>query len=93
MSKLNPLTIGLASGITVGIISILCFISVAILPLNTIISLGNSLTHGMDISNIMRKEISAGSLIIGAVSWFILAGLVGYIFALVYNRLDEKHKV
>ncbi len=92
MGKLNPLTTGLSSGITVGILSILCFIVIVVLPLNAIISMGNSLTHGMDISNIVRKEISAVGLIISSVSWFIIAGLAGYIFALVYNALDGKIK-
>ena len=90
MGKLNPNAVALSLGITASVISLICFILIAILPLNIVIKGTNTLTHGIDMSSIAAKNITLISLITGVVLWFLIAAVIGYIFAFAYNWLIEK---
>lgn len=92
MEKLNPNAVALSLGITTAMIYIICLIFIAFLPLQTIITITNSLMHGIDITNIATKNITLVGTIIGFVLSFVGAAAIGYVFAYVYNWIGEKFK-
>jgi hypothetical protein len=52
-----------------------------------LVKLSNLLFHGMDFTNIIRTEIPLVETFIGAVVSFIFWGLIGYLLALIYNKI------
>ncbi len=90
MEKLNQNAVALAVGITTALVYIVCLIFVAVFPLETIITIGNYFVHGIDLSSIAAKNITLAKSIIGLLIVSISSAIVGYIFALTYNWLEEK---
>lgn len=85
MNKLNPNVVALSLGFTAVIVYSVCLILVALLPLETIVTFTNYLVHGIDFSNIAVKNITTIGAVIGLIEAFIMAWIIGYIFASVYN--------
>ena len=90
MEKLNANAVALSLGITTVILSFICFILIAILPMQIVVSGANTLFHGINFSSIAAKNISFVGLITGVIIWFLVATAIGYIFAIVYNWIGEK---
>ena len=82
--KLNPKRIALSLAIVTGLVYIVCAILVAIAPIWTVNTFG-ALFHGIDISKIARESVPITSTILGLVEIIILALIVGWLFAKVYN--------
>lgn len=87
MEKLNANAVALSLGLTIVAIYLVCLIFVAILPLQTIVAVTNSLMHGIDVTSIASKRITLISSLIGVVGSFIGAAIIGYVFAYFYNRI------
>jgi len=51
------------------------------------VKLSNLLFHGMDFSNIVRMDIPIGETVLGTVISFGFWGFVGYLLALIYNKI------
>ena len=81
MDKLNQKKVAIASGIA----SVVVYL--AIMGKDSLVKLYNLLFHGMDFSSIMRMNVPIGETLIGAVFSFVFWGIIGYVFALVYNKI------
>ncbi len=90
MEKLNQNAIALSFGLVIALVYLVCMIFIAIVPLETTITVGNLFVHGIDISSIATKNITFFKSLIGLILIFLSSAITGYIFALVYNWLGEK---
>ena len=87
MEKLNQKKFAIASGLTSVVIYLGCFLIMTILGKDSLVKLSNLLFHGMDFSNIIRMNIPIGETLLGAVTSFIFWGIIGYVLALIYNKM------
>lgn len=77
----------IASGLTSVVIYLGCFLIMTILGKDSLVKLSNLLFHGMEFSNIIRMNIPIGETLLGAVTSFIFWGIIGYLLALIYNKM------
>ena len=87
MENLNQNKFALAAGLTSVVIYLGCFLIMNILGKEGIVKLSNLIFHGMDFTNIIRMEVPIVESLIGAVASFIFWGLIGYLLALIYNKM------
>lgn len=87
MEKLNQKKFAIASGLASVVVYLGCFLIMTILGKGSLIKLSNLLFHGMDFSNIIRMNIPIGETLLGAVTSFIFWGIIGYVLALIYNKM------
>ncbi len=87
MEKLNQKKFAIASGLTSVVIYLGCFLIMTVLGKDSLVKLSNLLFHGMDFSNIIRVNIPIGETLLGAVTSFIFWGIIGYLLALIYNKM------
>lgn len=87
MEKLNQKKIAIASGLASVLVYLGCFLIMTLLGKDSLVKLSNLLFHGMDFSNIIRMKIPIGETLLGAVVSFIFWGIIGYVFAVIYNKL------
>ena len=83
--KLSPKRVANTLGIVAAGVSLLCAIFVLI-ALGTALSLFSNIFHGIDITQIAKSSVSFGSIIIGLIEAFVFGFLVGWLFAVVYNK-------
>lgn len=83
--KLNSKRTAFSLAIVSGIVYIVCAILVAIAPIFTLNTFG-ALFHGIDISQIAATPTITNT-IIGFAEIVVLALIVGWLFAVVYNKL------
>ncbi len=86
--KLSPKRVALSLASVAGIIYIVCAILVAIAPAWTVNTFG-ALFHGIDISKIARASVPITSTILGLIEIIILALIVGWLFAKIYNSIRQ----
>jgi hypothetical protein len=89
MERLNKKKFAFASGLTSVVIYLGCFILMSILGKDAFVNLSNLLFHGMDFSNIIRMNIPIRETLLGALASFVLWGVMGYLLALIYNKLKN----
>jgi hypothetical protein len=87
MENLDQNRFALASGLTSVAIYLGCFLIMLILGKESLVKLSNLIFHGMDFANIIRTEIPIVETLIGAVASFMFWGLIGYLLALIYNKM------
>ncbi len=87
MEKLNQKKLGIAAGLTSVVVYLGCFLIMAVLGKDSLVKLSNLLFHGMDFSHIIRMDIPIIETLIGAIVSFLFWGIIGYLLALIYNRL------
>ena len=87
MKKLNQNNFAFSSGLTSVVVYLGCFLIMTVLGKGSLVKLSNLLFHGMDFSNIIRMNIPIGETILGAVTSFIFWGIIGYVLALIYNKM------
>ena len=85
--KWNEKKVAFSLAIVAGIVYIVCAILVAIAPVWTVNTFG-ALFHGIDISQIARESVPLGNTITGLVEIVVLALIVGWLFAKVYNSMN-----
>ncbi len=83
---LSPKNVSLSLALVVGIFSLVCALLVAIVP-DMAFSLFGSIFHGLDISQI-SKSVSLGNALLGTVLVAIIALIAGWLYAVIYNRLN-----
>ena len=83
--KLNPKKVALSLASVAGIVYIICAILVAIAPAWTVNTFG-ALFHGIDITKIATIPTLTGT-IIGFVEIIVLSLIVGWLFAVIYNKI------
>ncbi len=94
MGVINVKKFGLAVGLTLALLHLGCVSVVLLTSKDTTIAFFNSLLHGLDVTTILRTEMSAREMIYGFVQIFILGWLTGASLASIYNFhfIDFKNK-
>ena len=86
VDNLSPKRTANALAITVGIISLICFIFILIAPSGTV-SLFGAIFHGIDMNKIAVESISIGNGLLGVLEAVVLGWVVGWLFAVIYNKM------
>jgi len=81
---------GLAFGLTGALLYFGCALVMLILGTDSIVKFFNTLLHGVDVSTIIRLEISPVEALLGLVQTFILCWLIGACIAAIYNVSFNK---
>jgi len=84
--KLGMRRVANTLGIVFAGVSLLCALFVLLFQ-NTALSFFGNIFHGIDITQIAKTSVSVGSIIIGLIEAFILGWIIGWLFAVVYNKL------
>lgn len=84
--KLSPKRVSLSLAFVTGIVSIICALLIAIFPEATL-KLFGAIFHGIDITKIATVSVSFGSAILGTLVAIVLALIVGWLFAVIYNKV------
>lgn len=93
METINIQRFGAALGITSALLYLGCVFVMWTVGKETSILFFNSLMHGIDITSIIRTEISWWEIAMGLVGIFILGWLTGATIASIYNfGLDRQKK-
>ena len=85
MGVINVKKFGLAVGLTFVVLRLGCIIVFALTSREQAIAYFNTLVHGIDISPILRTEMSVQSMVYGLIQIFILGWLTGASIASIYN--------
>ena len=94
MAVINVKKFGLAVGLTFAFLHVLCVSVVLFTSRETTIAFFNSLLHGLDVTAVLRTDMSALEMTYGFVQIFVLGWLIGASIASIYNfhfiRFDNK---
>lgn len=82
--KLDAIKFGLASAATFSILWVVCSLFVMGMPMNMMHISGN-MVHGNFTS--MQWSMGTQSIFIGLIAWAFVAGITGWLIALIYNKL------
>ena len=83
--KLNTRRVANSLAITAGIFSLACALLILMAPAFTV-NLFGAIFHGIDLSQI-SKTATLGSSILGIIEAFVLGWIIGWFFAVVYNKM------
>jgi len=96
MGVINVKKMGLAFGLTFALLHLGCVIVVLTTPREVTVAFFNSLLHGLDVTTILRTEMSAREMAYGFFQIFIVGWLIGATIASIYNfhfiKFDNKAK-
>lgn len=84
-STINAKKFGLAVGLTMALLYLGCAVVMATVGHEGTVKFFNSLLHGLDVSTIVRMDVSLGEAAIGIIETFVLGWLVGACIAAFYN--------
>lgn len=84
-STINAKKFGLAVGLTMALLYLGCAVVMATVGNDGTVKFFNSLLHGLDVSTIVRMNVSLGEATIGIIETFVLGWLVGACIAAFYN--------
>jgi hypothetical protein len=90
MNKISIKKLGLAFGLTAALLYFGCALVMFTVGHDSTVKFFNGLLHGIDVSSIIRMNISLVEELIGIVQTFILAWLVGACVAAIYNVSFKK---
>ena len=93
MYKLNVKKLGFALGLTGAIIYLGCVLVMATAGKEGSILFFNSLLHGLDVTTIMRMNVSVLEALLGIIQTFILGFIVGAFIAAFYNAQIKTHDI
>ena len=85
MERINIKHFGSAVGTTMALLYLGCALVRAVAGRNAAITFFNSLLHGVDVTSIIRMDMSLWEAAVGFVATFILGWLSGTAVAAVYN--------
>lgn len=85
----DPMATANAAAVTIIVIYIVCAGAVLVAP-DFAMGIAGSWFHGIDITKIAALNITLASFIWGLITSTIGTWLVGYLFALLYNKFVEK---
>ncbi len=89
-SIINAKKFGFAVGITLTLLYLGCAIVMATVGHDGTVKFFNSLLHGLDVSTIVRMNVSLGEAAIGLVETFVLGWLFGACIAGFYNAISKQ---
>ncbi len=87
MNSISPKKFGFAVGLTLGLLYLGCAIVMATVGHAGTVKFFNSLLHGLDVSTIIRMNVSLGEAAIGLVETVVLGWLIGACIAGFYNAV------
>lgn len=94
MGVINVKKMGLAVGLTAAFLHLGCVAVILFTSRDATITFFNSLLHGIDVTSILRTDMSAQEMVYGFIQIFILGWLAGAAVASIYNfhfiRFDNK---
>ena len=82
--KLDALKLGMASAIAVALIWLVCSLLVMLMPA-MMLSISGDMLH-MQLME-MGWRLTLVGVVKGLVAWSVLAGIAGWLLAVIYNRL------
>ena len=85
--KIIPWKVGVAAGLMLAIVSLLCAILFWIAP-ETSLNLANNIFHGIDLAQIAKASISLGGVIIGLIVAFVVGLVSGWVFWAIYKLMN-----
>ena len=85
MNQLSIKRLGLAFGMTGGLLYIGCALVMLLLGHDSTVKFFNILLHGIDISSVIRMNVSFIEALFGFIQTFILCWLTGACIAAIYN--------
>jgi hypothetical protein len=88
--NINIKKFGFAFGITGALLYFGCASVMLLLGRDSTVKFFNTLLHGLDVSSIIRMNISAIEVLLGLIQTFILSWLIGACIAAVYNISLKK---
>ena len=83
MERLDAKKVSLSLAATSGIISVACALLIAVAPQFTV-NLFGAIFHGVDLTKI-QKTMTFSDAILGTIEVIVLALIVGWLFAKIYN--------
>ncbi len=87
MNKLITLSVGIAMGITLALLSMLCALTFALWP-NATLDFFSAFTHGLDLGAIKSTApMSAGRVLYGVVGLGLVGFVAGVVYASIYNAV------
>ncbi len=90
MDKLNPLSVGLATAITLVVINTLCAAVVALWP-DATLNIINSFAHGLDLRTLKSTEpLDLSRFFVGLISIGAIGFIAGVVFAWSHNLLARR---
>ena len=85
----DPMAAANAAGVTTAVVFVACRGLVGVFP-DLMFTIAQSWLHGVALTRLNTWAIAPSTFVLGLVSSTISAWLVGYLFALVYNKFVEK---
>lgn len=82
---LSPRHLGFAIGGTGVLFYLGCMLTMSTVPREKAIIFFNSLLHGIDVTPILRANVSPGEVCLGIAGTFVLGWFAGALVALFYN--------
>jgi len=94
MNHINIKKFGLAFGITGALLYFGCALVMLLLGHYSTVKFFNTLLHGLDVSSIIRINISPLEVLFGLIQTFIFSWLTGASIAAIYNiALNKNHNI
>ena len=90
MNYISIRRFGLATGFTAAILYVGCIIVMQTVGHDRTVSFFNTMLHGLDVTSIIKMDLSPWEEMLGIVQTFILGWLVGALIAGVYNATFKK---
>jgi len=89
-TTINAKKFGFAVGLTMALFYLGCTMVMATVGYDGTVKFFNSLLHGLDVTNIVRMDVSLGEAAIGLIETFIIGWLIGACIAAFYNLTVSK---
>ncbi len=90
MSIISPRRLGLAFGFTGVLFYLGCILTMMTAPREQQVLFFNSLLHGLDVEPILRSGVTAGEVLLGIISTFVLGWFSGAMIAGFYNLASTR---
>jgi hypothetical protein len=95
MNRIHIKSFGLATGVTAALLYLGCVMVMKLTGPELTKEFFNSLLHGIDVSTILRMDISITETVLGLLQIFMIAWLTGASIASIYNvvlnqRIEKK---
>ena len=92
MNYINIKKLGFAFGLTGALLYFGCAMVMFVLGHDATVKFFNNLLHGLDVTSIIRLNISPVEELIGIMQTFILCWLIGACIAAIYNASFKNSK-
>lgn len=91
MNTIKTLRFGVALGLAIAIINLICILLMLIAGDDSVASLANNFAHGIDLTALpVGKEITAGTVVVGLLVTFAMGFVIGVVTGGFYNALAKK---